>query len=173
MIPRSEELTEAGSAGTFPRNVELIYNDELLESLSTIILLGAKPGQSYVQALPEIRKALFDYDIYMVSFMTDEDVEKLCGTLTEDGINGIKIADKKLMTKLIAIRDNARTFVNIASAHNSVRAYIDRSLAGENREECLAELIGSLTDAGSDYKLKQVGSAACKKFLDMICIENK
>jgi|GEM_PF-6177481 len=138
----------------------LVYNDELLESLATIILLGSKPGASSVEALPHLKKMLYDYDIYMVSFLSDEDVEGLAKTIKENGADGVKITDKKLKEKLIAIRDNARVFVDIASKYNSVRAYIismDRAVLEE-----------TFTGPGNEYKLKLVGAAAYKKFLKQL-----
>lgn len=146
-------------------NNGLIYNDELLEELSGIILLGSKPGAAYTAALPGFKKILNDYDIYAVSFMSDADIEKLAKEVAEKGLNGSKITDKKLKEKLLAIRDNARTFIRIADQHCSVRGYIDRTLTAEGREEGMIKLTGELTDSGSDYKLKQVGATACKKFL--------
>lgn len=146
-------------------NGELIYNDELLEALSTIILLGNKPGAAYVSALPEIKRLLYDYDIYRISFMSDGDVEKLYKSIANIGVNGARITDKKLKTKLMAIRDNARVFVEIASEYNSVRGYIDKTIAKEGREKGLAILTDMLSGTGSRFKLKQVGAAACNKFL--------
>lgn len=144
----------------------LIYNDELLESLATIILLGSKPSAKYAEALPHLKKVLYDYDIYMLSFMSDEDVEELYKTIKENGVGGVTLTDKKLKDKLFAIRDNAKVFVSIAEKFNSVRAYIDKSLANDG--EGLTELTAAFSDAGSEYKLKQVGAIACKKFLKQL-----
>jgi 3-methyladenine DNA glycosylase Tag len=103
---------------------------------------------------------LFDYDIYTLSFMSDEDVEELYKTIKE---NGLKSTDKKLKDKLLAIRDNARVFVAIAEHHNSVRAYIDR--IGAN-DDGLAALTAEFTGDGCEYRLRLVGPVTCKKFLN-------
>jgi 3-methyladenine DNA glycosylase Tag len=153
------------SVGNNANDPGLIYNDELLEMLSESILLGTKPGAAYLAALPEIKKALFEYDIYMLSFLSDEDIDRLADAIKSKEYAGGRITDKKLKTKLLAIRDNAKTFVDIATKYNSVRAFIDRSLSQGDKEEAMAMLIGVFTDNGSEYKLKQVGAISCKKFL--------
>ncbi|MCD1294655.1 hypothetical protein CUJ83_06535 [Methanocella sp. CWC-04] len=148
-------------------NYRFIYNDELLEFLSTQILLGARPGAAYQAALPEIKKMLFDFDIYMVSFLSDEDVGKLEKEIKGKDFDGKTITDKKLNTKLMAIRDNARTFVNIASKYNSVCAYVNNVLCSGDRAQDMEPLMSAFTDDESEYRLKQVGSATCKKFLSL------
>lgn len=153
-------------AGSEPSN-GLVYNDELLESLATIILLGSRPGAKNIEAMPYLKKMLYDYDIYMLSFMSDEDVEDIAKSARENGINGIRLTDKKLKEKLTAIRDNARVFVNIAIRYNSVRAYIDRTI-GPDPEAGKAALEVAFTGAASEYKLKLVGAAACKKLLEQL-----
>ena len=120
--------SETGAVGAGANS--LIYNDELLESLATIILAGSRPSAKTVETLPLLKKMLFDYDIYTLSFMSDEDVEELYKTIKE---NGLQSTDKKLKDKLLAIRDNAKVFVAIAERHNSVRAFIDRTWADGRR----------------------------------------
>jgi 3-methyladenine DNA glycosylase Tag len=157
--------SETGKAGAGPSG-GLIYNDELMESLATIILLGSKPSAKTSETLPHLKKMLYDYDIYMLSFLSDEDIEELVKTIKENGVNGTAVTDRKLKEKITAIRDNARVFVAIATAYNSVRAYIDKACA--DRESGMVTLEETFTGAGSEYKLKLVGSAACKKFLKQL-----
>lgn len=154
--------TGAVGASASPAMKSLIYNDEVLESLATIILLGSKPNVKNTEALPQIKKMLYDFDIYMLSFMSDEDVEELYKTIRENGVNGVKLTDRKLKDKLFAIRDNARLFVSIAEKHNSVRAFIDRTMAEGNGQAALVAAFGA---DGCEYQLRQVGITACKKFL--------
>jgi hypothetical protein len=157
--------SETDTTGAGPSN-GFIYNDELMESLAAIILLGSKPSAKSIETLPHLKKMLYDYDIYMLSFLSDEDIEELVKTIKENGVNGTTVTDKKLKEKITAIRDNARVFVNIASAYNSVRAYIDKVCAGgDSGIEVLEE---TFTGTGSEYKLKLVGAAACKKFLKQL-----
>jgi len=137
----------------------LIYNDEVLESLATIILAGSRPSAKTVEALPLLKTMLYDYDIYTISFMSDEDVEELYKKTRE---NGLKSTDKKLKDKLIAIRDNARIFVAIADRHNSFRAFVDKVMESGDG---LAALTAEFTGDGCEYPLKMLGPAACKKFL--------
>jgi hypothetical protein len=159
------ESSETGAKGAGPSN-GLIYNDELMESLASIILLGSKPSAKSIETLPHMKKMLYDYDIYMLSFLSDEDIEELAKKIKEEGINGTTVTDKKLKEKITAIRDNARVFVKIASTFNSVRAYIDKTCSkGDSGIEILEE---TFTGAGSEYKLKLVGAAACKKFLKQL-----
>ncbi len=157
---RSETGAVGASAG--PTMKSLIYNDEVLESLATIILLGSKPSAKNVEALPHLKKMLYDFDIYLLSFMSDEDVEELYKTIKENGVNGVKLTDRKLKDQLFAIRDNARLFMSIAGKYNSVRAFIDRTVAEGNGQAALLEAFA--TD-GCEYQLRQVGITACKKFL--------
>ena len=150
--------SETGAVGVGA--ISLIYNDELLESLATIILAGSRPSAKTVEALPLLKKMLFDYDIYTLSFMSDEDVEELYKTIKE---NGLRSTDKKLKDKLLAIRDNAKVFVAIAEQHNSVRAFIDRRRANDDG---LTTLTAEFTDDGCEYRLRLVGPVTCKKFLN-------
>ena len=155
-------METAGPAGG--RQQGLIYNDDLLECVATIILLGSRPGAKSAEALPGLKKILYDYDIYMISSMSDEDVEELAKTIGENGVDGIRLADKRLKDKLMAIRDNARVFVGIASEHNSVRAYIDKVMK-DSGAEALEE---AFTSPDSKHKLRLFGAAACKKLLKQL-----
>lgn len=128
---------------------EMVYNDELFESLSEAILLGDGAAASL---LPEIKKQLFDYDIYMVSFLDDHTIEEIAG--------GISKADAAALKPLLtAIRDNARVFVSIAAGYNSVRAFIDRSLKSEGKDKL------KLTFIEGEYCLKGTGPGTCESFL--------
>ncbi len=98
---------------------DMIYNDELLESMAEIILLGSD-GIS-PPALPEIKNDLFDYDIYMVSFLTDKEIGDIAKKL--------KVPE----AALLEVRDSAKMFVEIATEHNSVRAFIDRVFQAEGK----------------------------------------
>lgn len=162
MNPGSREPGVAGAG--LKASSGLVYNDELLESLATIILLGSRPGAKSAEALPHLKKMLYDYDIYMLSFLSDEDVEEMANAIKENGLNGTTVTDKKLKEKFMAIRDNARVFVKIASQYNSVKAYVDRMCV----EPGVVALEETFTGAGSEYKLKLVGAAACKKFLKQL-----
>ncbi len=149
------------TSGSAVERQGLIYNDDLLECVATIILLGSRPGVGKAKALPGLKKILYDYDIYMLSSLSDEDVEELAKTIGENGVDGVRLADKRLKDKLMAIRDNARVFVSIASEHNSVRAYIDKIMK-DSGTEAVEE---AFTSPDSRYKLKLFGAAACKKLL--------
>ncbi|AFD01231.1 hypothetical protein Mtc_2506 [Methanocella conradii HZ254] len=162
MSSGSGVIENAGPVGDRPQG--LIYNDDLLECVATIILLGSRPGAKSAEALPRLKKILYDYDIYMLSSMSDEDVEGLAKTIRENGVDGIKLADRKLKEKLMAIRDNARVFVSIASEHNSVRAYIDKIM----KDSGAGALEEAFTSPDSKYKLRLFGAAACKKLLKQL-----
>lgn len=128
---------------------EMVYNDELFESLSEAILLGEAATAAL---LPDIKKKLFDYDIYMVSFLSDEDIRDIA--------NEVSKADAAaIVPQLEAIRDNARVFVDIASGYNSVRAYIDRALKSDGREKL------KLSFVEGEYCLKGAGPETCESFL--------
>jgi len=99
---------------------DMMYNDELLESMAEIILLGSD-GIS-PSALPEIKKQLFDYDIYMVSWLTDEEIGSLA--------NSLKVPEPALL----AVRESAQIFVDIATTYNSVRAFIDKMIDTEGKD---------------------------------------
>ena len=104
---------------------DMMYNEELLESMAEIIL--GSDGIS-LSTLPAIKKQLFDYDIYMVSFLTDEEIGSLAKSL------------KVPASALLAVRDNARAFVELAVVHNSVRAFIDKAIAAEGKEHVKGKL---------------------------------
>jgi hypothetical protein len=106
---------------------DMVYNDELLESLAEIILLG-KYGASE-SVLPEVKKQLFDYDIYKVSFLTDDEIGEIAKAVKASG-NG-DVPEKGLKEMLLSVRDSAKAFVELAVQHNSVRAFIDRMLVAE------------------------------------------
>lgn len=131
---------------------EMVYNDELFESLSEAVLLGEAAAAAL---LPEVKRQLFDYDIYMVSFLSDEEIEDIANGVSS--ANGVDAADLK--PALMAIRDNARTFVNIANGHNSVRAFIDRTMKSAGKDELKASFISG------EYCLKDVGPETCESFL--------
>lgn len=128
---------------------EMVYNDELFESLSEAILLGDSATASL---LSEIKKELFDYDIYMVSFLGDADIDEIA--------EGFSKADAAAIKPLLtSIRDNARVFVDIASGYNSVRAFIDRSLKSEGKDKLKLSFIEG------EYCLKGAAPDTCESFL--------
>jgi hypothetical protein len=165
MVPRNGGSAAAGAMVSESAGIcGLMYNDDILEALSRAIMLGSKGGADKEAVLPGLKKRLFDYDIYMVSFMSDADVAALCSDIKENGIDGIKPAEPRIKAKITAIRDNARTFGEIASKYNSVRAYIDGIASAEGKEG----LIKSFGAAKSAYKLKSMTAASCKKFFENI-----
>jgi hypothetical protein len=111
---------------------EMIYNDELFESMAEITLLGS--GEVGPAAMPEIKKQLFDFDIYRVSFLTDEEVGAMAKALN--------VAKPLLLT----VRDNAKIFVDIAMKHHSVRAFIDKMIEAEGKSHGIDKLKLVFTD---------------------------
>jgi hypothetical protein len=111
---------------------EMIYNDELFESMAEITLLGS--GDVGPAAMPEIKKQLFDFDIYRVSFLTDEEVEAMA--------KAMNVAKPLLLT----VRDNAKIFVDIAMKHHSVRAFIDKMIEAEGKTHGIDRLKLVFTD---------------------------
>jgi hypothetical protein len=111
---------------------EMIYNDELFESMAEIILLGK--GEVSPAAMPEIKKELFDFDIYRVSFLTDEEIGDIAKSL--------KVPKPLLLT----VRDNAKIFVDIAMKHHSVRAFIDKMIEAEGKTHGIDKLKLVFTD---------------------------
>ena len=107
---------------------EMVYNDELFESLAETVLLAEAEMEGL---LPEAKGQLFDYDIYLVSFLDDDEIGDIAEYLAGDG-NGA-VSAEALMPKLLAIRDNARVFVALAAEFNSVRAFIDGMLKADDR----------------------------------------
>jgi hypothetical protein len=131
---------------------EMVYNDELLESLSEAVLLAEA---EMAAQLPAIKDQLFDYDIYFVSQLTDEDIAGIAKDIAKES----GVAEDAAMAKLAAIRDNARVFVNIAETHYSVRAFIDGMIAAEGREKLKGTLVSG------KFCLKDVGPETCESFL--------
>ena len=145
-------------AAIAPRRVgEMVYNDELLESMAEMILYGSKADLT--PALPEIRKQLFDYDIYMVSFLSDGEIGEIGGKAAE--LSGADAAD--LTARLLTIRESARAFVTIAGKHNSVRAFIDRAIEADGKEAGISRLKEAFLTG--EYCIADVDSATCESFL--------
>jgi hypothetical protein len=111
---------------------EMLYNDELFESMAEITLLGK--GEVSPAAMPEVKKQLFDFDIYRVSFLTDEEIG--------DMAKGLKVPKPLLLT----VRDNAKIFVDIAMKHHSVRAFIDKMIEAEGKTHGINKLKLVFTD---------------------------
>jgi hypothetical protein len=111
---------------------EMIYNDELFESMAEITLLGN--GAVGPAAMPEIKKQLFDFDIYRVSFLTDEEVGAVA--------KAVNVPKPLLLT----VRDNAKIFVDIAMKHHSVRAFIDKMIEAEGKTHGIDKLKLVFTD---------------------------
>jgi hypothetical protein len=130
---------------------DMLYNDELLEALAEIILLGGNGGVTEA-SLPEIKRQLLDYDVYMVSFLTDEELGEIARKISP--------ANKALLPSLLAIRDNARLFVDIAMKYNSVRAFIDRMIEAEGKAAGFEKLKITFSD---EYPMKE--PACCEQFL--------
>jgi hypothetical protein len=105
---------------------EMVYNDELFESMAEIVLLGK--GEVSQAAMPEIKKQLYDFDIYKVSFLTDEEIGDIA--------KGLKVPKPLLLT----VRDNAKIFVDIAMKYHSVRAFIDRMIEAEGKTHGIDKL---------------------------------
>ena len=147
---KTAKKTSAPAKAAEARKVgEMVYNDELFESLSEAILLGDSAAASL---LPEIKKQLFDYDIYMVSFLDDEDIGEIAKDVSKDDAAALK-------PLIEAIRDNARVFVDIAAGYNSVRSYIDRSLKSDGKDKLKLAFIEG------EYCLKGTGPETCESFL--------
>lgn len=111
---------------------EMIYNDELFESMAEITLLGG--GEVGPATMPEIKKQLFDFDIYRVSFLTDEEIGAMAKAMN---------VPKPL---LLTVRDNAKIFVDIAMKHHSVRAFIDKMIEAEGKTHGIDKLKLVFTD---------------------------
>ncbi|WP_048198268.1 hypothetical protein [Methanocella arvoryzae] len=145
-------------AAIAPRRVgEMVYNDELLESMAEMILYGSKADLT--PALPEIKKQLFDYDIYMVSFLSDGEIGEIGGKVAE--LSGADAAD--LTARLLTIRESARAFVAIACKHNSVRAFIDRAIEADGKEAGISRLKEAFLTG--EYCIADVDPATCEGFL--------
>ncbi len=129
-VTKTEEVLKVPDVG---RAIgEMVYNDELFEAMSEIILLGS--GEVSPALMPEIKQQLFDFDIYMTSFLTDDDVRNIAQVL--------KVPEPLLFT----VRDNARIFVDIAERHYSVRAFIDKMIEAEGKTHGVNKLKLIFTD---------------------------
>ncbi len=133
---------------------EMVYNDELFESLAEAVLL-AEAGMEGL--LPDIKEQLFDYDIYMTSFLSDDEVAGIAGHLAGNGKGNVSA--EALKSRLLAVRDHARAFVRIAGEHNSVRAFIDRVLAAKGRDKLKLAFIGG------EFHLKDIRPDTFESFL--------
>ena len=69
-----------------------------------------------------------------MSFLTDEEIGDIA--------KGLKVAEPLLL----AVRDNAKIFVDIASKYNSVRAFIDRMIEAEGKTHGIEKLKLVFTD---------------------------
>lgn len=136
---------------------EMVYNDELFEALSEIILQGG--AIDLAVAMPEIKKQLFDYDIYMVSFLNDQEIGNIVKGLAES----CRVDAKDLTDLLLALRDSAKVFVDIASKHNSVRAYIDRAIELDGKVAGISHIKESFS--GGSYCIRNLDSISCESFL--------
>lgn len=153
--PKTTVTTKTGRKAVAPANAvaarrvgEMVYNDELLESISEAVLLGEAALESL---LPDIKNRLFDYDIYMVSFLEDEELDEIARAVSAEDAAAVR-------PMLDAIRENARTFVDIATGHNSVRAYIDRALRSDRGDTLFIE---------GEYCLKGASPETCRSFLTL------
>ncbi len=136
---------------------EMFYNDELLESLAEMVLRGSDGDLAGM--LPEIKKQLFDYDIYMVSFLSDGEIGEIASNVA--GLQKVDAND--LTARLLAVRESAKVFVGIAGKHNSVRAYIDRAIEADGREAGINRIKAAFLTG--EYCIRNVDSATCESFL--------
>lgn len=136
---------------------EMVYNDELLEAMAEMVLRGSEADLT--EALPEIRKQLFGYDIYMVSFQTDGEIAGIAG----DVAKLCKADAKDLTDRLLTVREAAKVFVGIAGKHNSVRAYIDRAIEADGKEAGISRVREAFL--AGEYCIADVDSATCETFL--------
>jgi hypothetical protein len=139
----SAPLREARKVG------EMVYNDELFESLSEAVLLSESIAETL---LPNIKEQLFGYDIYMISFLDDDEIGEIADMVAS--ANGVDA--KRLKPLLTDIRDNARVFVDIATKHNSVRSFIDKTLDADGKDRLKVSFVEG------QYCLKGAG---CESFL--------
>jgi hypothetical protein len=133
---------------------EMVYNDELFESLAEAVLLAEAEMEGL---LPEVKGHLFDYDIYLVSFLSDDEIGEIAKYIAGNGKGNL--SGDALKPKLLAIRDNARIFVRIAEEYNSVKAFIDRIIEAEGRDK-LKE-----TFSGGEFYLREIGPNTFESFL--------
>ncbi len=152
---KTAKKTAAAAKAPVVRKVgEMVYNDELFESLAEAVLL-AEAGMEAL--LPEAKRQLFDYDIYMVSFLSDEEIGEVAKYLAGDGRG--TLSEEALKPRLLAIRDNARVFVRIAEEYNSVRAFIDRIAGAEGRDQL------RMAFSGGKFHLKELDPGTFESFL--------
>lgn len=137
---KTAKMTSAPAKAMDARKVgEMVYNDELFESLAETVLLAEAEMEGL---LPEVKGQLFDYDIYLVSFLDDDEIGEIAEYLAGDGKSAVS-ADA-LKPKLLAIRDNARIFVALAAEFNSVRAFIDSMIKADDRDGLSEKFNGNL-----------------------------
>ncbi len=148
------KATKATKAPTVRKVGDMVYNDELLESLSEAVLLAEAEMEGL---LPEVKGQLFDYDIYLVSFLSDDEVGEIAKYLAGNGKG--KLSESALKPKLLAIRDNARIFVRIAEEYNSVKAFIDSVIAAEGRDKVKKSF------SGGELYLKEIHPNTFESFL--------
>jgi hypothetical protein len=133
---------------------EMVYNDELLESLAEAVLLAEAEMEGL---LPEVKGQLFDYDIYLTSFLSDNEVGEIAKYLSGNGKGNVSA--EALKPRLQAIRDHARVFVRIAEEYNSVKAFIDRIIGSEGRDKL------KMTFSGGEFHLKEIDPDTFESFL--------
>ncbi len=151
---KTEVAAKATKAPTVRKVGDMVYNDELLESLSEAVLLAEAEMEGL---LPEVKGQLFDYDIYLVSFLSDDEVGEIAKYLAGNGKG--KLSESALKPKLLAIRDNARIFVRIAEEYNSVKAFIDSVIASEGRDKVKKSF------SGGELYLKEIHPNTFESFL--------
>ncbi len=153
--PKTAKKTAVAAKAPDARKVgEMVYNDELFESLAEAVLL-AEAGMEGL--LPEVKGQLYDYDIYLVSFLSDDEIGEVAKYIAGDGKGDL--SEEALKPKLLAIRDNARIFVRIAEEYNSVKAFIDRMIGSEGKDKLKGALVSG------EFCLKGVGPETCESFL--------
>jgi chemotaxis protein histidine kinase CheA len=136
---------------------EMVYNDELLEAMAEMVLRGSETD--LIEALPEIKKQLFGYDIYLVSFLSDGEIAGIAG----DVAKLCKADVKDLTDRMLTVREAAKVFVGIAGKHNSVRAYIDRAIEADGKEAGISRVKEAFL--AGEYCISDVDSATCESFL--------
>jgi hypothetical protein len=133
---------------------EMVYNDELFESLAEAVLLAEAEMEGL---LPEVKGQLFDYDVYLVSFLSDDEIGEVAKYLAGNGKG--ELSEGALKPRLLAIRDNARVFVRIAEEYNSVRAFIDRITGTDGKDQL------KMTFSGGKFHLKEIDPNTFESFL--------
>lgn len=136
---------------------EMVYNDELLEAMAEMVLRGGEADLT--EALPEIRKQMFGYDIYLVSFLDDGEIAGIAG----DVAKLCKADLNDLTDRLLTVREAAKVFVGIAGKHNSVRAYIDGAIEADGKEAGISRVREAFL--AGEYCIADVDSATCETFL--------